>query len=45
LFGWLGKVPAETESCISAYVGFLDSQQFFYTFLDPDIPFWYFLCD
>jgi hypothetical protein len=29
LFGWLGKVPAETGSCISAYVGFLNSQRFF----------------
>jgi hypothetical protein len=32
LLSWLGRAPADTESCISAYVGFLNSQRFFYLF-------------
>jgi hypothetical protein len=45
LFGWLGRAPADTESCISAYVGFLNSQLFFALFLNSAIPFWHFSCD
>ncbi len=32
LLSWLGRAPADTESCISAYVGFLNSQRFFLPF-------------
>lgn len=39
LLSWLGRAPADTESCISAYVGFLNSQRFFLSFLYLNIPF------